>query len=311
MSFNILVVEDYHETRDLITEILQGSPEYIVHSVISGTEALDKFKTMKFDLVVSDIKMPQMSGLDLMQEVHKVDPDLPVILITGFGDDYGVKALSLGAEDCIFKPFNMNELLLRVSRVLKYSKLRQLKELLELKNEQLRTMAITDSLSQLYNRRYFLELLEEREFPRALRYKINLSCIMIDLDHFKRVNDLYGHLQGDLVIQTIGAIIKEETREIDIPARYGGEEFIILLPETDKTGTIAVAERLLKSTRKTNFFSKDNDHEEGELHITISIGVAFFPSPAITQPSDLINSADEALYRAKREGRDRMILAET
>lgn len=311
MSYNILVVEDYHETRELITEVLQGNTEYKVHSVNNGAEALKFYKSSTIDLVISDIKMPQMNGLDLMTELHKLNPDLAVILITGFGDDYGVKALEMGAEDCIFKPFNTNELLLRVARVLKYSKLRQLKELLELKNEQLRRMAITDALSQLFNRRYFLELLEEREFPRARRYKINLACIMIDIDHFKQVNDRYGHLQGDHVIRGMGSIIKEAIREIDIPARYGGEEFIILLPETDHKGTMAVAERLLHRTQTTNFQRGEKNGENGEVKITISIGISQFPAPDIVDSNDLINAADEALYRAKRAGRNRIVLTES
>jgi len=310
MSYNILVVEDYHETRELITEVLQGNTEYKVSSVANAAEALKVFKSSKIDLVVSDIKMPQMNGLDLMTEMHKQNSDLAVILITGFGDDYGVKALEMGAEDCIFKPFNTNELLLRVSRVLKYSKLRQLKELLELKNEQLRKMAITDALSQLFNRRYFLELLEEREFPRARRYRINLACIMMDIDHFKLVNDRYGHLQGDHVIRNIGTIIKEEIREIDIPARYGGEEFIILLPETERMGTLAVAERLLYRTRQTNFHQREKQEEAGEVRITISLGVSLFPAPGIVDATDLIRCADEALYRAKNFGRDRIEFSE-
>ncbi len=310
MSYNILVVEDYHETRELITEVLQGNTEYKVYSVNNGAEALKFYQTTKIDLVISDIKMPQMNGLDLMTELHKVNTDLAVILITGFGDDYGVKALEMGAEDCIFKPFNTNELMLRVARVLKYSKFRQLKELLELKNEQLRKMAITDALSQLFNRRYFLELLEEREFPRARRYQVRLACIMIDIDHFKLVNDEHGHLQGDHVIRSLGNIIKEEIREIDIPARYGGEEFIILLPETDLKGMYAVAERLLSRTRTTNFYRPDRNGEDKEVKITISIGVSLYPSDDIKDSNELINSADEALYRAKREGRDRIVVTE-
>ncbi|MBC8276721.1 MAG: GGDEF domain-containing protein, partial [FCB group bacterium] len=198
---------------------------------------------------------------------------------------------------------------LRVARVLKYSKLRQLKDLLMLKNEELRKMAITDGLSQLYNRRYFLELLE-REFPRSQRYKLNLSCIMTDLDHFKNVNDQYGHLQGDYVIQRMGTIIKEEIREIDIPARYGGEEFIILLPETDEKGTIAVAERLRKRTAAENFTRNEKLRQTQELHITISLGVAVFPHPTLIHPNDLIKTADDALYTAKRGGRNKTILAD-
>ena len=310
MSFQILVVEDYQETRELITEVLQNNPEYKVVAVENGEMAMKMFTEREFDLIITDIKMPGLDGLELLANIQQRNPDLPVILVTGFGDDYGAKGLEMGAEDCIFKPFNTNELLLRVARVLKYSKLRQLKDLLMLKNEELRKMAITDGLSQIYNRRYFLELLE-REFPRAQRYKLNLACIMIDIDHFKAVNDHYGHLQGDFVIQTIGAIIKEEIREIDIPARYGGEEFIVLLPETDARGTIAVAERLRKRTENENFTRSQVIRDTQQLHITVSIGVAVFPETNIIHPNDLINTADDALYKAKKEGRNRTVFADS
>ena len=309
MSFQILLVEDYPETRELITEVLQENADYIVTAVGTGEEALAKFKEIKIDLVVTDIKMPRMSGLDLMREVHQIDPDLPVILVTGFGDDYGVKALELGAEDCIFKPFDTHELMLRIARVLKYSKLKQLKDLLEMKNEELRKMAITDGLSQLYNRRFFLELLEEREFPRAQRYGLNMSCIMLDIDFFKKVNDTYGHLQGDYVIQQLGAIIKEEIREIDIPARYGGEEFIILLPETGIAGTHLVAERLREHVARVNFIRNEKLRDSQNLTCTVSLGIATFPTKNLETPQDFLKTADTALYTAKDSGRNRTVIA--
>lgn len=308
MSFQILLVEDYPETRELITEVLQENPEYKVISVGSGEDALKKFRETNIDLVITDVKMQRMSGLDLMREIHQVEPDLPVILVTGFGDDYGVKALEMGAEDCVFKPFDTHELMLRVARVLKYSKLKQLKDLLEMKNEELRKMAITDGLSQLYNRRFFLELIEDREFPRARRYGLNLSCIMLDIDLFKDVNDRYGHLQGDFVIQKLGSIIKEEIREIDIPARYGGEEFIILLPETGEDGTYVVAERIRKRTEGVNFIRNKKLRETQNLQVTISLGIAIYPNSDIVVPNDLIKLADDALYQAKREGRNRTVV---
>lgn len=309
MSYQILVVEDYRETRELIAEVLQNNPEYKVVTAEDGEQALKTLDLLNVDVIISDIKMPKLGGLELLAKVQQRNPELPIILVTAFGDDYGARALEMGAEDCIFKPFNTTELLLRVARVLKYSKLRQLKDLLMTKNEELRKMAITDGLSQLYNRRYFLELLE-REFPRSQRYKIHLACIMFDIDHFKAVNDQYGHLQGDYVIQRMGQIMKEQIREIDIPARYGGEEFILLLPETDEKGTLAVAERLRKRVAAENFTRNEKLRQTQELRITISLGVAMFPHTSIIHPNDLIKAADDALYTAKREGRNRTVMAE-
>jgi len=307
MSFQILLVEDYPETRELITEVLQENPEYNVLPVGCGEDALKRLSETTVDLIITDVKMPRMNGLDLLREVHLIDSDIPVILVTGFGDDYGVKALEMGAEDCIFKPFDTHELMLRVSRVLKYSKMKQLKNLLEMKNDELRKMAITDGLSQIYNRRYCIELLEEREFPRAQRYKLSLACMMLDIDHFKEVNDKYGHLQGDYVIQKLGSILRETIREIDIPARYGGEEFVIILPETDEKGVRTVAERLIKKVENTNFIKNEKLRTQQNLKITLSIGIAIFPHPDIMTPHDLLKTADDALYQAKGLGRNRMV----
>ncbi|MBC8204876.1 diguanylate cyclase [bacterium] len=308
MGFNILVVEDFRETRELIGEVLQNNIEYDVILSEDGEDALRKFKEHKFDLVISDIKMPKKSGLELLKDIQNLDPETPVVLITGFGDDYGAKALELGAEDCVFKPFNTNELMLRVERVLKYSKMRQLKDMLMMKNEELRKMAITDSLSLLFNRRHFIELLE-REFSRAQRYNLNLSCVMLDVDYFKEINDNHGHLAGDYVIQKIGALIKEEIREIDIPARYGGDEFIILLPETEKGGTMTVANRLFKRCGSENYTREATKRRTSDgLKITISVGVAIYPKEGIIHPNDLMKAADDALLKAKEEGKNRIIV---
>ena len=308
MGFNILVVEDFRETRELIEEVLRNNIEYDVVLSENGEDALAKFKESKFDLVISDIKMPKMSGLELLKEIQLIEPETPIVLITGFGDDFGAKALELGAEDCIFKPFNTNELILRVERVLKYSKMKQLKDMLMMKNEELRMMAITDSLSQLYNRRHFIELLE-REFSRAQRYNLNLSCIMLDVDRFKDINDHFGHLAGDYVIQKIGTIIKEEIREIDIPARYGGDEFILLLPETDQTGTHTVAERLFQRCQEENYAREARKRNLKYISVTVSLGVAIFPHRDIIHPNDLIKVADDALLKAKDLGRNRIVVA--
>ena len=160
-------------------------------------------------------------------------------------------------------------------------------------------LSITDGLTGLYNHRHFHEQLEV-EVNRAQRYDLNLSLIMIDLDHFKKFNDSYGHLEGDTLLRKIAQILKSSLRETDYVARYGGEEFGVILPETNKAGASFAAERVRKTISEQTF------GEAGEK-MTISLGVASYPDDACLR-TDLIKKADEALYRAKKEGRNRTCL---
>ncbi len=165
--------------------------------------------------------------------------------------------------------------------------------------EKLQEISIHDSLTKIYNRRYFmLRYLEE--FERAKKFNLNLSFLMIDVDHFKKINDTYGHLVGDAVLREVAALIKENTREIDLIARYGGEEFSAILPETDKAGAIMMAERISSriSRRQIKVFDET-------LNLTISAGVAAFPQNTI-HSDVLVEIADKALYKAKLSGRNRV-----
>ena len=170
--------------------------------------------------------------------------------------------------------------------------------------EKIEQMAITDELTGLYNHRFFVKGLDE-EIERARRYKHPLSLMMSDIDYFKRYNDTYGHLKGNYVLKQVAAIIKENTRKGDIAARYGGEEFAEVFVESEKSKAAEVAERMRVFIEKTHF-----NHAETQPggKLTISIGVASFPEDAENM-NDLIEKADNALYRAKGEGRNRMCVA--
>lgn len=163
--------------------------------------------------------------------------------------------------------------------------------------EMVEELAITDSLTGLYVRRYFFERFDE-ELNRSARYKFKFACLMMDIDDFKKCNDTYGHLVGDVVLKEIAAIIKQNTREIDLAGRYGGEEFSLILPETERDGAYLVAERIRKKVEENVFKAYDE-----KLKITISIGVAFYPKDSNTA-EELIEKADEALYKAKRSGKN-------
>ena len=165
----------------------------------------------------------------------------------------------------------------------------------------LEKLAITDYLTGIYNIRYFYSRLEE-EFSRAERYQMPLSCIMLDIDHFKKINDSYGHRIGDFILREFAQIVKRYTRKSDLLARYGGEEFILLLPQTSLKGALIEARRLQKVVREIRF----RQLREGQ-GITVSFGISCFPDKGIKKSDDLINFADNALYKAKEKGRDLIV----
>ncbi|MDP2279553.1 MAG: GGDEF domain-containing protein, partial [Nitrospirota bacterium] len=175
---------------------------------------------------------------------------------------------------------------------------------LQLQNllKQVEFMAITDQLTGLYNRRH-LEIILKEEFKRTFRYKTPLTCMMIDIDHFKRINDAFGHNAGDAVLKETAKIIAETARESDTVARWGGEEFIIILPQTKKEEALQAASRIVKAISEHNFQDIPNER------ITVSIGIASAPDPSTDSEDKLIHASDIALYDAKKKGRNRVELA--
>ena len=175
-------------------------------------------------------------------------------------------------------------------------------EKLNREKTKLERFAITDYLTGIYNIRYFYNRIEE-EFSRAARYKLPLSCIMFDIDHFKEINDTYGHRVGDIVLREFARIVKMHTRRSDVFARYGGEEFILLLPQTPEQGAVAEAERLRMFVNEHRF-----NVIKKKVGITVSIGIACCPHKEITNYDDLINTADNAMFIAKNRGRDQIVV---
>ena len=169
-------------------------------------------------------------------------------------------------------------------------------------NRRLEALATTDPLTRVLNRRALLDRLNA-EVDRARRFNGVLSLLVLDVDHFKPINDTYGHLAGDSVLRQLGALLDDAVRKVDIVARYGGEEFVMLLPETTRDGGILFAERLARTDCVSKAFDVGLEHP---VHLTVSIGIASFPSPRVTTTEDLFARADEALYRAKSGGRNRV-----
>jgi two-component system cell cycle response regulator len=168
-------------------------------------------------------------------------------------------------------------------------------------NRRLEELATTDALTRLMNRRALLERLSV-EVDRARRFKSQLSLLMVDIDHFKSINDQHGHLVGDNVLRQMGTVLGGGVRTIDVVARYGGEEFVLILPETSTEGAVVFAERLRERVHEHEF----EIGEQRTFHLTCSVGVATFPSPRVASTEDLFARADEALYRAKSGGRNQV-----
>jgi len=228
------------------------------------------------------------------------DTFIPIILVTVKNDvDSKVAGLKLGADDYIGKPYNPMELRARVESMLR---IKALQDRINAKRRELEELSLTDDLTRLLNHRAMQKRVRD-EFSRAQRYNDPLSLLMIDIDHFKAVNDTHGHQAGDRVLAALAATIAASVREIDVVARYGGEEFLVILPQTHFTGSLAVAERVWRAVGETAY-----EHNGKTLQLTVSIGVSFYPGKSVDGADRLIALADEALYQAKREGRNRICL---
>jgi two-component system cell cycle response regulator len=301
MSSNVLIIDDADSVRYHIISTLKKVA--LFEHYREARDGIDGFKSLlaaKTDLIICDLEMPRMDGFKFMQMVNSREDlrDIPIIMLTGREDrDLKIKGLEQGACDYVTKPFDAGELVARVKVQLK---IKALQDELKRSNELLKELSNTDPLTHLYNRRYLTKVLSI-ELIRAKRYSESLSFIILDIDHFKKVNDAYGHQNGDTVLSAVAEVVQAGRRCYDIAARYGGEEFVLVLPGTTLAGGITVAERLRENVRAISYKPPLE-----QLSITISLGVATFPSAQIEDEDSLISQADEALYRAKQNGRNRV-----
>jgi len=301
MSSSVLIVDDSENVRDLIIRTLREAALFDhYYQASDGIEGIKSLISTKVDLIICDLEMPRMDGFKFMSMVNSRHDlrDIPIIMLTGREDrDLKIKGLEQGACDYVTKPFDAGELVARVKVQLK---IKALQDELKKSNERLKELSNTDPLTNLFNRRYLTKALNS-ELLRAERTGDCLSLIILDIDHFKKVNDTYGHQNGDLVLSVIAAEAQTHLRCYDIAARYGGEEFVLVLPGTSLTGGMEVAERLREEIEALSFAPPMD-----KLSLTISLGVAHFPSPLVDDMESLIRQADEALYRAKQKGRNRV-----
>lgn len=307
----ILVVDDHPDNLEIIAVRLQ-SRGFEIDTATNGQEALDKVLANPPQLILLDVMMPLMDGYEVSRRIKQDEnlPYIPIILVTARDSTQDkVEGLDAGADDYLTKPINFPELEARVRSMLRIKRLQdeldQKNRELEVVNKRLRKLSITDGLTELFNHRHVHELLHE-EFERSNRSGEPMAVAMMDLDRFKHINDTYGHPTGDVILYETADILRETAREIDMSGRYGGEEFIVILPGADEEAAEQFAERVRASVEDHVF--RD---EAQEVRMTVSGGVASYPTPGVDQPDLLIKRADQALYAAKEGGRNRIVRSST
>jgi two-component system cell cycle response regulator len=303
----ILIVDDHEDNVELLRARLEARG-YETLSASDGQEALESVRANVPDLMLLDIMMPRIDGIEVARRV-KGDPTLPfipIIMQTALDStEQKVEGLDAGADDYITKPINFAELEARVRSLLRIKALQEeverQKTSLEALNERLLRISQTDGLTGLFNRRHIEEELGHM-YQHSARLGEQLTVVMADLDKFKSVNDTYGHQAGDEVLRQTAEILTKAIREIDRVGRYGGEEFMLLLPGTTAEEAVTFCERV-RHTLESHTFT----FEGGSLQRTGSFGVATFPHTRIKNCDALVRAADDALYVAKETGRNKVV----
>jgi len=295
-STKILLIEDdqddFRLIRDLFSEIDRG--HYHLDWARNYQEGLKQIQAGLHDIYMIDYRLGADDGLQLLAEAVKAGSQAPIIMITGLADqEIDVAAMQAGATDYLVKSQVNGQLLERSIRyALEHSRL--LKKIQEL--------AIHDVLTGLYNRRELYRFLEN-ELTKCQRYGHPLSLLMMDIDHFKDINDRFGHRTGDEILQHIAQVLLSNARACDLLVRYGGDEFIVVMLETSASQALQGAERLRKVVETESVkVKRENDIIEN-IKVTVSLGVATFPGDANSSDA-LIEAADQALYQAKLKGRN-------
>ncbi len=289
---NILVIDDDAADRQLTELALKDSPQtrrFAIQMAGSLAEGVEFIKHQSFDLVLLDLGLQESRGLDTLENFRRQYPHVPVVVLTGLQDEQiGVEAIRKGAIDYVTKPFKQDGLRTRISIAL---------QMVELQNKLL-LLANTDELTGLTNRRHFFAILE-REILRAKIKGNPVSVMIFDLDHFKSINDTYGHLGGDTILKQAAKILQQSIYPLDIVARYGGDEFIVLMPSTPSKKAVQAAERL-RGIIDNHRWKLPNQ----QISITTSIGVVNSDYRNSLSSRELIEDADSALYAAKGSGRN-------
>lgn len=302
--YQVLLVED----SEFMRRIMEGhllELGYRVDSALNGREALEKLSAVHYPIVITDLVMPEMDGLELCRAIRERSTEGYVYLIMLTAQDSKqemIRGLEAGADEYLIKPVNRAELTVRLKTA---QRIINLESSLRRSYEEIKALSVKDPLTRVYNRGYLDERLSH-EVKRAFRFMRPLSLIMFDIDHFKLINDTFGHIVGDRVLVECAELINRSIRqEVDWMARYGGEEFAVVLPETQLAGAVVAAERL-----RSKLASEVLKAHDVGIRVTASFGVANFTP--LSQKEDLavsatlIAAADRGLYQAKKSGRNRV-----
>jgi len=293
----ILVVDDEEIIRNLLYDVLSNTG-YKVKTAKDGQEAISQIEKEPFEIVITDFKMPGMNGIELLQHILKINPDICVLIITAYSAvESAVSAMKLGAYDYICKPFELEEMKVVIEKAVERQRLLRVSRMVE----HYKHLSITDGLTKVYNHRYFHEFLD-RELQRARRNSSAFALLFADVDNFKLYNDVNGHLAGDEVLRELATIILNTTRRTDFVARYGGEEFAVILPDTVNEGGLRVALQIMQAIHTKKWMYADVLPCKT---ITLSIGMALYPKDALLK-EELITKADEAMYHAKKTGKNKI-----
>jgi two-component system cell cycle response regulator len=287
----------------LLRELLQGQLAAAGHEYVFASNGLEAWELLQREcirMVIVDWMMPELDGAELIRRIR--DAGWPgytyIILLTARSErEDVVEGLTLGADDYVTKPFGHEELLARMgvgARIL------QLEGRLSESLAREEALATRDSLTGLPNRRALAEHAKV-ELSRAARARTSVGLILMDLDHFKRINDHYGHAAGDAALRRVAEVLQENRRDYDFTGRWGGEEFLVVLPGTTLPQTAMVAERIRRSMESVRLDL--GGPEAVDLRASLGVVCALPATPPVGF-DDLLHRADEALYRAKREGRN-------
>jgi len=291
---SLLIVDDENANLKVLTHIL-GS-DYTIYTATNGKNAIEKAKEFLPDLIMLDILMPDMDGYTTLAEIKKCEEikKIPVVFISGLdSDEDEERGLSLDAADYIIKPFNAPIVKLRVHNQIQIVNQMRIIE----------RLSRIDQLTNIPNRRSFDERLQ-MEWKQAVREQTSISLLIMDLDHFKNLNDTYGHQMGDVVLQTVaGTFSRSFKRPGDFAARWGGEEFVVLLPNTPLEGALDVAEKIRADIENKIILTADGSR----MKVTVSVGVNSLVPGKDDTIDAFISNADKALYNAKETGRNKVV----
>ncbi len=297
----ILVVEESDADYENLEDILSPYPNARLNRAKNMSRALGKITTGSYDLILSEYLVPDGNAMDLLRYLREGNHSIPLVVITGQGDEMiASQLIQSGAFDYIPKNRVSDAPLIRI--ILNTLEKARLKKEIRKVHQRMAEMSVMDELTGLYNIRYFKSAINQ-EMARAKRYGTELVLCMFDLDHFKAVNDTYGHPVGDKILSRIGRMLREWIRKSDVACRYGGEEFVVILPHTDMENGRIMSDRFRKSVALHPF-----DCGSAKVPVSISMGLAGYPEASATNVKELIDQADQALYQAKASGRNQVVL---